>query len=48
VQRALVFVEVFDELGNTALVVKIVRFLGLLAFVLYENANALIEERLFP
>ena len=47
VQRALVLVEVLDEFGDAAFVVKLVRLFGFFALVLDENANALVEKRLF-
>src|SRR5690606_432907 len=46
-QRALVLVKVLYELGYAALVVDLVRFLGLFAFILDKDADAFVRKRFF-
>ena len=46
-QRTLVFVQMLDELGNAALVIKLVRLFALVPLVLDEDADAFVQERLF-
>ena len=45
-QRALVLVEMLDELGDAALVIELVRLFWLFAFVLDRDADALVEKGL--
>ena len=47
VKRRLVLVEMFDEFRNPALVVKLVRALGLLTLVFDRDPDSFVEERLF-
>ena len=46
-QRALVFVQMFYEFRDPAFVIKLVRFFGLFALVLDEDANAFVQKGLF-
>ena len=46
-QRRLVLVQMLDELGDAALVVKLVRALRLFAFILDRDANAFVQKGLF-
>src|SRR6185436_10368311 len=46
VQRTLVLVEMFYELGDTAFVIKLVRLLFLFALVLDEDTNTLVKKSL--
>ena len=45
-KRALVLIKVFDELGDTTLVIKLVRAFGLFSLVSNRDPNTLIEKRL--
>ena len=46
-KRSLVAVEMLDEFGNAALVIELVRFFGLFAFVLDKDADTLVKKGLF-
>ena len=46
-QRGLILVEVFDKLGDAALVIKFVRALRFFSFILDRDANTFVEKRFF-